>query len=59
MKTIVRILTVKKGKRKYWRSITLEASPIKVWKALENGCWDVLDIDIRKIRAERLRKGGK
>ena len=59
MKTMVRIFKIVKGKRKYFRSIVLPASPLKVWKALDNGCWDVLGIDIRELRAIRKRKGGR
>jgi hypothetical protein len=39
--------------------VTIYAKPTKVWEALCSGCFSVLDVDIREIRADRLRKGKK
>jgi hypothetical protein len=60
LKTIVSISTRTEGvKKNYYREVTIYAKPTKVWEALCSGCFSVLDVDIREIRADRLRKGKK
>jgi len=60
MKTRIELWTENRhGFKRYYQSITLDALPNKVWKAISNGIWDDLDLDIDELRSWRLRKGGK
>jgi len=60
VKTIVNLCTRTTGvDKEYYREVTIYAPPQKVWEALCNGCFTVLDMDIRNLRAGRLRKGKK
>lgn len=45
--------------KEHYKTITLPKSARKVWDAVVSGAWSVLDIDVRELRAERKRKGGK
>jgi len=59
IKTVVTISKyVKRGEREHFRTITLDANPQGVWKALEFGCFRELNVSINQIRAKRKRKGG-
>ena len=57
--TIITVTRLTPDGRKYFRSITLPKSAQNVWRAIEDGTAAVLNMDIRKMRSQRLRKGGK
>jgi len=59
-KTVVRIDRVLPDKTKeHYKSITIDCHPLSVWKALRQGAFNVLKMDLEKLRARRKRKGGR
>ena len=58
-KTIVNIYELSGTKKKHFRSVTIDNKASKVWKALKDGCWSVLETDLEELRSRRVRKGGR
>ena len=61
VRTIIELWKVspKKEKKEFFRSIRIEANPVKVWRAIEDGVYSELGIDLEELRAVRKRKGGR
>jgi hypothetical protein len=58
LRTLIRIDRMSPdGRKRHYKSITLGHKPEKVWKAISNGCYDVLKEDIDTLRTKRKRKG--
>lgn len=60
VKTTVRIDKVSPdGTKSHYKSITIDAPPIKVWKALCSGGHEILGKDLDQLRSRRKRPGGR
>jgi len=53
------VVELRDENRKHYKTITIHRSPLGVWKALVQGSFSVLGIDLKALRSQRKRKGGK
>ena len=59
IKTQIRMDEIRTDRtKKHYKSVTLTCKPKYAWKALANGSFEVLDVDLETLRAQRKRKGG-